>query len=174
MDTWLWIAIVAVAAVAVIAIAAYAWSKSRARRYRSAYGSEYEHLVGETGSERAARQEIERREKRVKTFDIRPLDPGDANRFTHEWTVTQTKFVDEPVDSVVRADGRHHRPAVERPRVAERPRPVRSAVARHGRQHSRPDRHGRQQRRLVLHRRLRPDRRHPFEPVPVLAFCESN
>lgn len=104
MDTWLWIAIVAVAAVAVIAIAAYAWSKSRARRYRSAYGSEYEHLVGETGSERAARQEIERREKRVKTFDIRPLDPGDANRFTHEWTVTQTKFVDEPVDSVVRAD----------------------------------------------------------------------
>lgn len=105
MDTWLWIAIVAVAALALVAVAAYWRSRQRTGRYRSTYGSEYDDLVGETGSEREARREIDRREKRVHAFDIRPLAPEDANRFSREWTVTQTKFVDEPVDSVVRADG---------------------------------------------------------------------
>src|SRR5262245_60952791 len=78
---------VVVAAVAVLALV----RARRRRRLQDWYGSEYDHTVESTGSERAADAELMAREKRHETLDIKPLGPGARERYTDRWARVQER-----------------------------------------------------------------------------------
>lgn len=103
MNTLVVVAIV----VGVLVVLAIVWAVMQSRRrtrLRERYGSEYEHVVDETGSPRKAASVLEEREERVKELDIRPLEPDEAQAFTAEWTDVQARFVDNPRLATAEAD----------------------------------------------------------------------
>jgi hypothetical protein len=90
---------VVVAAVALLALLRV----RRRRRLQNWYGSEYEHAVESTGSERAADAELVAREKRHQKLDIKPLAPGARERYADRWAMVQERFVDDPHAAVAEA-----------------------------------------------------------------------
>ena len=98
--------VIGVAVLAVIAIAAFIYSrKRRTARLRSQFGAaEYARMVEESGSQRRAEAELEKRKKRVASLHIRPLPQGDRDRFIELWRGVQARFVDTPGGAVTEAD----------------------------------------------------------------------
>jgi hypothetical protein len=94
------VVVIAAAAVAVFFIL----RKQRTRKLRDRFGPEYERTVRTVGDQTRAERELESREKRVESFDIRPLRPQDREQFTEDWRRTQAHFVDRPVEAVQEAD----------------------------------------------------------------------
>jgi len=93
-----------VALVVIAAIAYLAWRKRESQRLAQRFGPEYDRTVNELGSRAKAESELLTRQKRVEQFEIVPLLPADAARFTQEWNVLQRRFVDDPSGVVVQAD----------------------------------------------------------------------
>jgi hypothetical protein len=92
---------------ALVVGAGAAWFLTRRRRsteLRRSFGREYERAVQETGDQGHAERELERRRERVDQLRIRPLPPGEAERFAAGWREIQKRFVDEPETAVVEAD----------------------------------------------------------------------
>jgi hypothetical protein len=107
MPTWEWILIAAVAVVVVVgAFVAISMVTFRARtkRLKKHYGSEYEHVVSETGSEKGAVRELTTRERKRDKLDIVPLSPSAHSEFTARWREVQAGFVDDPATAVGVAD----------------------------------------------------------------------
>jgi len=105
MDNNALIAIVAV--VAIVALGLAIWSVVRKRQsahLRDQFGPEYGKAVETFGGPRSAERELAAREKRVKSFDIRPLSLEQHRQFTREWQEVQTRFVDDPSKAVADAD----------------------------------------------------------------------
>lgn len=96
-------AIVVVAVAAAIAIFVF-FRKRYTERLRKHYGAEYDRTVEAKGNQREAEKELVAREKRVESFQIRPLIPEDRNRYAEAWKVTQKRFVDQPSAAVREAD----------------------------------------------------------------------
>jgi hypothetical protein len=96
--------------VAVILImAGLAWLYMRKRKattanLRQRFGTEYERVAKEHGSERKAEAKLTDREKRVEKFHLRDLDPIEHERFSKQWTAVQSRFVDSPKGAVTEAD----------------------------------------------------------------------
>ena len=78
--------------------------RRRSEHLQEHYGPEYERTLAETGDRRAAEQQLTEREQRHRDLDIRDLDPQERERYAAEWTDVQRGFVDDPVQSVNRAD----------------------------------------------------------------------
>lgn len=100
------LAIVLIAFVVVLC-AVIAWlllARRRSVRLRSKFGPEYQRTVREMGSRTKAEHDLERREKRVRRLNIRPLAPGARDRFAEDWRADQARFVDDPNGAVVEAD----------------------------------------------------------------------
>ncbi|HLO31570.1 MAG TPA: hypothetical protein VK249_20630 [Anaerolineales bacterium] len=76
----------------------------RTKRLKERFGSEYDHALNEMGDKRQAESELQARLDHVEKLNIRPLTPEETDRFTHEWQVTQTEFVDHPLTSVQKAN----------------------------------------------------------------------
>ncbi|MDT5347202.1 MAG: hypothetical protein QOH91_489 [Mycobacterium sp.] len=107
MPVWEWILIAAsvVVVVAVVIVAAGVISSRRkSQRLKQHYGREYERLVSETGSQKAAEKELTTRERKRDKLDIVPLTPSALSDFTTRWHEVQTKFVDSPTTAVGVAD----------------------------------------------------------------------
>ena len=102
------IAVVIIVIAAVILLAGIAYSATRRRRQsahlQELFGTEYEHVVTDTGSRRDAEQELADREKRRAALDIRPLDRDARDGYAAAWEDVQAGFVDSPNDAVGRAD----------------------------------------------------------------------
>ncbi len=98
------IAVLAVAVIAVIAVAAVLILQNRTKKLRARFGPEYDRAVAEKGNRFKAEQELEKVEKRVKNYDIRPLTAADRDRFQQSWRAVQAKFVDDPAGAFVEAD----------------------------------------------------------------------
>jgi len=93
-----------IVAVLVVAAVALSYLRTRkSRRLRERFGPEYERAVREAGSSRAEAK-LERIEKRVKKYDIHPLDASVRERFVEQWRVVQARFVDDPHATVGEAD----------------------------------------------------------------------
>ena len=76
-----------IVAVLVVAAVALSYLRTRkSRRLRERFGPEYERAVREAGSSRAEAK-LERIEKRVKKYDIHPLDASVRERFVEQWRV---------------------------------------------------------------------------------------
>lgn len=79
--------------------------KRRTGRLRSMFGqTEYDRAVKEGGSRRLAEAGLNKRAKRVESFHVQPLSPGDRARFVDSWHKIQAQFVDAPAGAISDAD----------------------------------------------------------------------
>lgn len=97
-------AIVFVALVAIIVVVVIARRKSRTRGLRTRFGSEYDRAVVTHGSSRDAEAKLADREARVEALAIRELTVTERERFSSEWQVVQSRFVDHPRAAVTEAN----------------------------------------------------------------------
>jgi hypothetical protein len=107
MSAWLWILIAAVIVVAIpalIVVLGIFSSRRKTHRLKEHYGREYERLLSETGSEKAANRELTMRERKRGKLDIVPLTPAAHSDFTARWQEVQATFVDNPASAVGVAD----------------------------------------------------------------------
>jgi hypothetical protein len=77
----------------------------RRRRLQQRFGPEYDRAVASSDSRRQAEAELAAREKRVRSLDIRPLDPAARDRYASQWMAIQEQFVDSPASAVTSAQG---------------------------------------------------------------------
>jgi hypothetical protein len=104
MATWVWI-LIAIAAVVVVALIAVAARQRRTTALRQRFGPEYDRAVEARQGRRGAEADLRDRERQRAELDIRPLPEGMRVRFAQEWQDVQERFVDQPSDAVVAADG---------------------------------------------------------------------
>jgi hypothetical protein len=78
--------------------------RQQSRGLQKRFGSEYGRTVDRLGSRAKGESELRSREKRVGEFEIKPLTPADATRFTLAWSQLQSRFIDNPKGVVGGAD----------------------------------------------------------------------
>jgi hypothetical protein len=99
-----------IAVVILVALIAAAWLVTREKRRKQSqrlqqrFGPEYSRVISERGDRTKAEAELLAREKRVERLKLVPLSAEDAAKFSQEWSVLQTRFVDNPRGVVVEAD----------------------------------------------------------------------
>jgi hypothetical protein len=89
-------------------VAWFVGGQARSKRLRQRFGPEYDRRLGETENRREAERELVDREKRHSRFELKPLPAEARDRYTAEWTLVQERFVDEPGEAVIEADGLLH------------------------------------------------------------------
>ena len=99
------IVILVVVVVLLLVAAAVVVPRMRRQRLQEQFGPEYRRTVASTGDQRAAEQDLRKREQRRKELEIRPLDPDMRNAYAQRWRSTQERFVDAPTEAVGDADG---------------------------------------------------------------------
>lgn len=101
------ITVLVVAAVVILAIAAAAWiymQRRRTERLRSRFGPEYDRTVRAEGDVRHAERVLEKREKHVEHFEVKPLSNEQRQDFARAWEQEQARFVDQPREAVKNAN----------------------------------------------------------------------
>jgi predicted Holliday junction resolvase-like endonuclease len=109
--TLLIVVLVAVAVVAVLLVAFFVFRRRRGQRQqqerqeraRREYGSEYERLVEERGSDQEAEQELRERRDRVEG-EVRPLSEESLRGYEERWLRVERTFVDDPRFALDEAD----------------------------------------------------------------------
>ena len=96
--------IVAVVVIVLLLVAFMVMRQRQSKALKSRFGSEYDRTVDEVGGRRAAEAHLHKVEKRVSTYDIRPLNADELARFTARWNEVQRVFVDNPTTAVNNAD----------------------------------------------------------------------
>jgi hypothetical protein len=98
--------IILAALVVVLALIAIAfWLRNRrTQALKSQFGAEYARAVHEVGDERKAETVLAERQKRVATYNIKPLSLEMRDHFVETWRSVQAQFVDDPRYAVTRAD----------------------------------------------------------------------
>jgi hypothetical protein len=105
MATWAWI-LIAIAVVIVVALLALtARQQRRTTTLRRRFGPEYERTVQERDGRRAGEADLLKRQKQRDRLEIKPLAKPARARFAAEWREVQERFVDQPSNAVVAADG---------------------------------------------------------------------
>jgi hypothetical protein len=84
-------------------VAAFATMSARRRRLKQRFGPEYDRMVADQQSHRKAEAELTSRERRVRSFDIRPLTAAARAEYSAQWASIQERFVDEPASAVSQA-----------------------------------------------------------------------
>ena len=97
------IVVIIVAVLAAVAIVLFYLKTQKSRRLRERFGPEYERAVSEAGSARGEAK-LKKIEKRVKKYDIHPLEAAARDRYIEQWQLLQARFVDDPNATVDEAD----------------------------------------------------------------------
>lgn len=91
--------------VAVIVGALVTFRRSRhSAELRGRYGDEYARTLEQAGDTHKGETLLHEREKRVASFDIRPLEPRQRGIFIDHWLDVQAQFVLDPTGAVAKAD----------------------------------------------------------------------
>lgn len=93
--------------IAILAIGAAIWmymQKKRTQDLRTRFGPEYERAIDTHGERTHAESDLEKREKRVARFKIRSLRDDERAKYSEDWRIEQSLFVDEPRTAVKHAD----------------------------------------------------------------------
>ena len=104
MSTSTIVAIIVVAIVVITAAIVLTIKNQRSQRLRSRFGPEYHRTLEETGSKTKAEATLEKLERRVDRFDLRPLSPVVRANFVASWQKIQARFVDDPQGALIEAD----------------------------------------------------------------------
>jgi len=102
--TYIIVAVVLILFVAGAILVSVFSRRKRTERLQGKFGSEYDHTVQALGGEKKAHTELEARQKHVASLDIHPLSAKEGDRYVADWAAVQSKFVDEPGQSVINAD----------------------------------------------------------------------
>ncbi len=95
---------VVIAIVVLIVIAVIVGIQRRKAALRQRFGTEYDRVARERGSEREAQAVLQQREKRVEKFHIRDLSAAEKQQYAERWRLVQARFVDDPNGAVSDAD----------------------------------------------------------------------
>lgn len=98
------IAVIVVLVIIGVVVAIIGSRRRRSQQLRQNFGPEYDRTVAATGNAGAAERELQARQERRRSFDVRPLGAVERQRYTNEWTVIQQRFVDSPRQAVGEAD----------------------------------------------------------------------
>jgi hypothetical protein len=80
--------------------------KSRSRtELKQRFGPEYDRTIDTAESRGKGEKQLSEREKRVASFELKELEPREAQRFADEWRSAQGRFVDDPSGAIAEADG---------------------------------------------------------------------
>jgi hypothetical protein len=105
MDTTVLTALAILVVVVLLVVAGWmALQRRRSEKLRQRFGPEYARAVEEAGNKRQAEAELEARQKRVESLQIRPLASDERERFEANWRTTQARFVDGPGQAIAEAD----------------------------------------------------------------------
>jgi LPXTG-motif cell wall-anchored protein len=151
-NTQTWIILGGVAVVVLIALSAWlSFRKKQSHGLKERFGSEYGRTVEQLGSQSKAESELKARTKRVEAFNLLPLEPAEAARFSEAWLALQGRFIDNPKGVLMQADqlvrelmGKRGYPvgdferraadiSVDHPRVVEHYRAAQAIAARNER-----------------------------------------
>jgi hypothetical protein len=104
--TYVFIAVVLIMVImGVILGLIFAARNKRSERLHDQFGTEYDLTVETLGSEKKAQTELNERKEYVKALNIRPLSITERERYLVDWASVQSKFVDEPGQAIIDADG---------------------------------------------------------------------
>jgi Tfp pilus assembly protein PilX len=92
-----------VVVIAVIVLVISIMAAARRRRLQQRFGPEYDRVVADKQSRRAAEAELASRERHVQQLDIRPLTPAARASYAEQWADLQEQFVDQPQRAVADA-----------------------------------------------------------------------
>jgi hypothetical protein len=95
------ITVVVIAAAIVIS---FVVKSQRSQRLKDRFGPEYGRTVEETGSATRAEAKLEKLQKRVQGFKIRPLSADVRVDYLQAWHKIQARFVDDPRGALTEAD----------------------------------------------------------------------
>lgn len=99
------VAAITIAVIIVVAAAAtLIYLRTRTQKLQARFGPEYNRTLEETGNRYKAEAKLQRLEKRVERYSIRPLLPAERDRFQQSWRAVQAKFVDDPIRALAEAD----------------------------------------------------------------------
>ena len=104
-STYIVIAVVVILVIMGVILAPMFSHRKRSERLHDKFGSEYDLTVETMGNEKKAHAELDERQKHVKSLNIRPLSVSERERYLADWAAVQSKFVDEPGQAIVDADG---------------------------------------------------------------------
>ena len=91
--------------VVVLAVAVgLAFRTRRTNGLRERFGPEYDRAIEVSSGRGEAEASLRQREKRVETFDIRPLNADERGRYVAAWREVRSRFVDDPANAVIEAD----------------------------------------------------------------------
>ena len=105
MAIWAWILIALGVIIVVALLVAILMQQRRTTMLRQRFGPEYDRVLQEREDRRAGEADLRDRKKQRDQLDIRPLTEAARARFAAEWRVLQERFVDQPADAVLAADG---------------------------------------------------------------------
>jgi Tfp pilus assembly protein PilX len=103
MSTGALLIIIIVVVIVVAAVVVAGMAAARRRRLQRRFGPEYDRAVGEHGSQLKAESELAGRERRIRSLEIRPLSDTARANYASSWRTIQEQFVDQPENSVVKA-----------------------------------------------------------------------
>jgi len=104
MDTQM-VVVLAILAVVLVGLGVwYYMRQARSKTLKEQFGPEYHRTVRELKSRDAAEAELQKREKRVREFNIVPLTAADCTRYEQSWLSIQSEFVDSPDRAVTDAN----------------------------------------------------------------------
>jgi hypothetical protein len=103
--TYIFIAAVLIMVVMGVILGLIFIGRNRSNMLHDQFGTEYDLTVETLGSEKKAETELNERQEYVKALNIRPLSVTEQERYQADWASVQSKFVDEPGQAVVDADG---------------------------------------------------------------------
>jgi hypothetical protein len=98
------IVVLVVVAVAIVVAVGLLLKANKSQRLKSRFGPEYGRAVQQTGSRAQAEAKLEKLEKRVERYRLRPLSPQARANFLEEWRRVQARFVDDPRLALTEAD----------------------------------------------------------------------
>lgn len=104
MSTSTIVAIIVIALIVAAAAVVLTIKARRSQRLRNRFGPEYRRALEETGSRAQAEAKLEKLERRVDRFDLKPLSPVVRANFVAAWQKIQARFVDDPRIAVTEAD----------------------------------------------------------------------
>lgn len=97
--------IVVVIVLALAAVVAAFVNRERQRRLlQDRFGPEYARTVDSVGGKKEAEANLRERIEQRDTLVIKPLGPGERDRYQQEWRQVQAAFVDVPGPALARAD----------------------------------------------------------------------
>jgi hypothetical protein len=80
--------------------------KSRSRKeLKERFGPEYDRTIETAESRGEGEKQLAERQKRVEAYQLKELEPSQAQRFGDQWRSVQGRFVDDPGGATQDADG---------------------------------------------------------------------